>query len=242
MVALLKSTTKTVVIDGTRNLSRSEQLGVDITKTSSEDIRALLADIIIRDTAQQRAAGNDPTIVDVDGSKSRPIKDVRRRITVLFGTNLPLAALERLKSALLANIRASTQAISGRLSSPGSWEFTHIRNGRKVPLSSVVNFGSRDFVVLRPVLGYATAVNKRVASGSKSFEYRASNAKRGKTAKKNQRLGFMAMTARQARGMAEFVPFSVTVGFTHAFRIPGEVSKQGTAYLIIAPRRKRSLR
>jgi len=242
MAALLKSTRKTIVVDGSTAISRADRISVDIEKMGVADIRAMLVDIITRDTAIERAAGNEPSIVDVDGSKSKPISMVNKRVTVLFGTSLSLAALDRLKSVLIKNIQQSTTAQTGALSSPGSWEFTHIRNGRKVPLGSRINFGPRDFVVLKPRLGYATAVNKRVASGSNSLEYRAPNARKGKTAKRNQRLGFMAMTARQARGIAEFIPFSVTVGFTKAFKVPGEVSTQGTAYLIIAPRRRRNLR
>jgi hypothetical protein len=100
-------------------------------------------------------------------------------------------------------------------------------------------FGPNDFLVLRPKLNYASAVNKRVAKGSKSLEYRASNARKGKTAKRNQKLGFMAKTARDTRGFADLVPFSVTVGMTTKYSVPGELRKiGGTAYLLIAPRRR----
>ena len=239
---MISTRSRTFIIDGKPSVSQTQTFGVDISKLGLQDIRSMLVDIIARDTAIERRAGNEPTIVDVDGSKSKPIAAVNKRITVLFGTSMPVVALERLKAALIQNIQASTTANTGKLSSPSSWEFTHIRAGRKIPLGANINFGPRDFVILKPKVSYATAANKRVAAGSRSLEFKAPNARKGKTAKRNQRLGFMAMTARQARHMIEFLQFSVTVGFTRAYKIPGEVSKQGTAYLIISPRRKRGLR
>jgi hypothetical protein len=42
-----------------------------------------------------------------------------------------------------------------------------------------------------------------------------------------------------ARGVSDLVPFSVTVGMTSKFAVPGELRKiGGTAYLLIAPRRR----
>lgn len=226
--------------------------GQVVTETFKQDVvgfgRADIARMIRRITVEQTQIeidhGNPPMVVEVDGSKSKPVSMAEKKVIVLFNTVVQLAALERLKTMLLANIANSTEAVSGALRSPGNWEFKLIRNGRALALpSTAVPLGQNDFIVLRPRLPYASAVNKRVAHGRGSFTYRPENAKAGsKVAKRNQKLGFLAMTARQARGVGELVQFTVVVRNTIAFQVPGEKRRYGTAFLLITPRRKRNYR
>lgn len=218
----------------------TESLRLDMTNASKADIRSMLLAIVGEETAAQTKLGNPPSITEVDGNRFKQPSQVNKKIVVLFGTSLAVATLREVESMLMRNIISSTESVTGSLADASNWEWRYIREGRQVPITGKnISFGARDFLVLRPKLGYASAVNKRVASGSRSLEYRASNSRKGKTAKRNQKLGFMAMTARQCRQIADLVPFSVTVGMTTAFKVPGELRKiGGTAYLLIAPRRK----
>lgn len=217
----------------------TESLRIDVANVSKEDIRKLMLTIVANETKKQTAIGNPPQITEVDNSKSKPVSAVNKKIVILFGTSLPGNALRQVESLLMANISTSTNANTGALMDMKNWEWRHIRNGRQIPITGgAINFGPRDFLVLRPKLAYASAANKRVASGSKSIDYNPANAKR--VAKRNQKLGFMAATARQARRVKDLVPFNVSVGMTMAFKVPGELRKiGGTAYLIITPRRGR---
>ena len=214
----------------------TESLRIDVTNVSKSDIQSMMISIVAEETANQSKMGNPPSITEVDGSKSKPVSQVYKKVTVLFGVQLARSALKQVERLLSENISATTSAKTGALSDMSNWEWRHIRNGRTIPLAESINFGPRDFLVLRPKLGYASAVNKRVAYGSNSLTYNPANAKR--VAKRNQKLGYMAATARQARQVSELVPFSVSVVMTTAFKVPGELRKiGGTAYLIIAPRR-----
>jgi hypothetical protein len=217
----------------------TESLRIDVTNVSKEDIRKLMLSIVGNETTKQTRIGNPPQITEVDGSKYKPVSQVNKKIVVLFGVQLPGSALGQVERLLSANISSSTTANTGALADMNNWEWRHIRNGRQIPITGgAISFGPRDFLVLRPKLAYASAANKRVASGSKSLTYNPANSKR--VAKRNQKLGFMAATARQARRVKDLVPFNVSVGMTMAFKVPGELRKiGGTAYLIITPRRGR---
>jgi len=231
---------KLKIFDVSGGQTLTESLRVDMTTTSKADIQSMIISIVAKETETQIKLGNPPVITEVDGVKNKPVTNVNKKVIVLFGTQLKVDAMQKVTQLLMTNIRASTNVNTGNLSDPGNWEWRLIRNGKPAPIvGDTVNFGPRDFLVLRPKLNYASAVNKRVAAGSNSLEYRASNARKGKTAKRNQKLGFMAKTARDARGVSDLVPFSVTVGMTSKFAVPGELRKiGGTAYLLIAPRRR----
>jgi hypothetical protein len=233
---------RTKTIDLIGGSTSSQTLGQDVTGLGLDDIRAMIINITQREVAEQIAAGNDPDITDVDGSKARRISDVNKKVVVLFGVMLPVAALGLLVQELLEAIKSTTTARTGALSSASSWEWSLIRSGRKIaiPADGSISFGPRDFLVLKPRLWYASAANKRVAAGFKSLTYKATA--KGRASKRNQGLGFMAYTARRARQLAEFAAFSVTVGSTTQFAVPGEVRKYGTQYLLVAPRRRGAFR
>lgn len=229
---------KVYTVSGGGSTAITESLRIDVTNVGKEDIRKMMLDIAANETQTETKNGNPPQITEVDGSKSKPVSQVNKKIIILFGTQLAASALRAVERLLISNIQASTTAISGKLADVSNWEWRHIRAGRQIPITGgAINFGPRDFLVLRPKLAYASAANKRVAAGSNSITYNPANAKR--VAKRNQKLGFMAATARQARQVAELVPFSVSVGMTMRYKVPGELRKiGGTAYLTIAPRRK----
>lgn len=217
----------------------------DVRDWGLNDIHDMITTITLNDVGQEMRAGNDPTTIEVDGQKNKTLQQVERKVIVLFSRAIPRQALEELRSVLIRNIQASTEAKSGKLSDPSSWEFKLIRNGRAISLSGAkeILLQQRDYIILMPKLFYASSVNMRVAGGSKAMDYvPASNSKKGrkpsgKTAKRNQKLGFMAMTARMARGMAAFATFAVTVLNTTRFAVPGERRRYGTAFLRISPRR-----
>ena len=220
----------------------TQRLREDMTGLGLYDIRQYIINLTSREVAQQIQLGNAPDITDVDGNKAKRLQDVNKKVVVLFGVQLASSALGIVMNELMAAINSTTTPVTGALSNPASWEWSLIRSGRKlaVPAEGNISFGPRDFLVLKPRLWYASAVNKRVAAGSKTLTYKATT--RGKAAKRNQGLGFMAYTARRMRQFAEFAPFSVTVGTTAQFAVPGEVRKFGTQYLIIAPRRRGAFR
>lgn len=226
-------------------MTASETLRMDMEATSKADVHAMILQIVGQETTAQSKLGNPPSITEVDGSKSKPVSSVNKKVVVLFGVQLAAEALRQVESALMTAIASSTNEITGALRNPANWEWRHIRNGKNVPISrsAPISFGPRDFLVLRPSsrIPYASAANKRVASGSRSLNYNPGKSKR--VAKRNQNLGFMAMAARMARQIPDMVPFSVTAGMTTAFQVQGEVRKiGGTAYLLIAPRRRRAFR
>lgn len=221
-------------------LQQTHTLAADINAFGLNDIHDMIVEITTRDVGIEIREGNEPTTIEVDGSKNKTLSSVERKAIVLFSKGIDISALNELLGALIANIRATTDSITGQLASADNWEFRLIRQGRRIPLpeSGTIQLQQRDYIVLMPRLGYASAVNKRVASGTRSQTYRPSNAKaNSKVGKRNQKLGFMAMTARQARGMKDFATFSVTVWNTRAFAVPGERRRFGTAFLRISPRR-----
>lgn len=222
----------------------TETFSKDVLGVGKIDIANMIKAITLRETNTEIAHDNPPMAVEVDGSKSKPVSMATRKVIVLFNTFITATALERLKGMLIANIQHSTESVTGALRSPGNWEFRLIRNGAQVPITGAsIGLGQNDFIVLRPRLPYASAVNKRVAHGRGSFTYRPDNAKPGaKVAKRNQKLGFMAMTARQARNYADFIQFTVMVKNTIAYKVPGEKRRYGTAFLLITPRRRRNFR
>lgn len=241
--AVLRKESRRVVNLTGGAVAASQTLKYDVSALGRDDIRRLMLSIVERDVAAETAAGNPPSITEVDGNKMKPASQAQKKIIVLFGVQLPVAALRTIEGLLMDAIAASTTPKTGRLGDPSSWEWRHIRSGRTIPIagSGSISFGPRDFLVLRPRLGYASAANKRVASGERALTYNPAKAKR--VAKRNQGLGFMAMAARACRQVPDLVPFSVTVGMTTQYPAPGEVRNiGGTAYLLVAPRRRRGIR
>lgn len=230
---------RVITVGGGRSVS--ETFSKDVSGFGKLDIQKMLVSITVQDTRVEVANDNPPMVTEVDGSKSKPVSQAERKVIVLFGTTIDVSTLHKLKDLLVANIAASTWPISGALKSPGSWEFRLISHGQTVPLPGR-NFtmGQNDYVVLMPRLSYASSVNMRVAHGKSAMTYRPTKSK--KTAKRNQNLGFMAMTARQARQAPGLLTFSVTVGNTKRFAVSGEKRKYGSAFLKIRPRLRKGFR
>lgn len=236
---------RVVILGDARVQSQTQTLAFDMHAFGLNDIHDMIVEITQRDVGKEMAEGNDPTTIEVDGTKNTPLQQVNKKVVVLFSRGISRAALEQLRAALIMYINQSTSPISGRLSDPANWEFRLIRNGRSLSLGGqeTILLQQRDAIILIPKLYYASSVNMRVAGGSKSMDYRPTETNRnGKyqkiaVAKRNQKLGFMAMTARHARGMSEFATFAVSVFNTKRFAVPGERRRYGTAFLRITPRR-----
>lgn len=238
---------RVIVLGDTRVMQQTDTFALDVYAFGVNDIHDMIVRLTERDTKEQIDAGNAPTSLIVDGSKNKPLNTVEKKATVLFAEAIPIAVLMGLKSTLISNIRSSTTARTGALSSANNWEFRLIRNGKSVPMpSGSVILQQRDYIVLMPRLGYASAVNMRVAGGSKSFNYRPTNASGksspAKVAKRNQKLGFMAMTARMARTLPGFAQLSVIVLNTKRFAVPGERRRYGTAFLRVSQRSRMARR
>lgn len=234
----------------TYKASDADKLRYDVTGYGLNEVRKLLVSIAGEETAQQIQLNNPPAFVNVDGVRGRSITAARRRITVSFGARLKMQALNLLKVALARAINASTKAKTGTLANMSNWEYRYVRNGRAqaLPLggASGIPMGPSDFIVLVPKgvtrngHPYATAVNKRVASAGK-LQFRRSA--RAKVTRKNQNIGFLALTARAAQTAKEFDGFNVTAAFSTRHALPGEVMRRGqTGYIKIRPKTGRGSR
>jgi hypothetical protein len=225
----------------------AEKIRLDVTGFTLNSIRELLVSIAVEEMQNQIRMDNPPAFAEVDGTRGKGIAHAQRRLTISFGTRLKVAALAALKAGLMAAISKSTEARSGRLSSPANWEYRYVRSGRVEPLpmggASGIPMGPNDVIFLMPAgvvnnkgEAYATAVNMRVAGGGKLSFRRSAN---GRVARKNQSIGFLALAARSAKASAAFAGFNVIAGFTSKHAVRGEVVKIGgvrTGYIKISPK------
>lgn len=232
---------RVIEVGGSKLVTDKHSLTVDMEAFGLNDIHHMIIGLVDQDVGVEVRAGNEPTQVIIDNSYGKQLANVERKAEVLFAESLDVSALNDLLGVLIANIKKSTNTRTGQLSSPTNWRFYLVRNGvaQRMPESGKVILKQRDNIILMPRLYYASSANMRVAGTANSFDYKPDNAKPGsKVAKRNQGLGFMAMTARQARGMAAFINYAVTVGNTKRFAVPGERRRYGTVFLMIKPRRK----
>lgn len=226
----------------------AERIALDVANFTVNEVRAYMVRIAEVETAQQIRIDNPPAFVNVDNVRGKSILDVRRRITINYGTRLKVSALNELKRGLMQAIAASTTRRTGRLANPANWQFRYVRNGRTtaLPLGSAsgIPMGPTDFIVLVPVgvvndkgQAYATAANMR-AAGSGRLSFRRS-AKQKRIRRADQGIGFLALAARSAQASPAFGGFTVTAGFTTRHALGGEVTRRGgtrTGFIKIRPK------
>jgi hypothetical protein len=213
----------------------SQKMALDVMGFSENEVRKLMIEIAGDETAEQIRIGNPPAFTNVDGTRGRSVVSAKKRVTISYGVRLKVEALNMLKRALMTAIAGATTARSGNLSNPANWDFHYVRNGHRADLplsgSSGIPMGPRDFIVLMPnnvrndrSQAYATAANMRVAgTGKLSFRRTV----KGRVARKNQRIGFLALASRAAQTSPLFAGFALSAGFTIRHALRGEVTKLG---------------
>jgi hypothetical protein len=217
-----------------------DQLAVDVTNYTRNQVIELLRKISASETERQVAIDNPPDLLVVDKTRNKPISQAVRRVQVMFGTALRPEALTVLKSLLAKAIARSTDRRSGALANvAANWDFVFVRDGKAsaVPVGTRQGISMRpsDAIVLRPSgVPHATVANIR-ASQKRTRARDAKRAAKGKAAGRRAATGFLAQTTAAARRQAVFKGFKVVVRWTrHVVR--GELWKRGlTGTIMITP-------
>lgn len=238
---------RTVTLGGER--FGRELLTVEMNTQSIADIRAYIRSTVIEQTTQQIALGNPPQAMEVDGQASKPLDDVNKKVVVLFGTVLAASAMRELELELANAIAQATTPHTGRLGNvAASWAWLFIPKGGAARQVSAANppaaFAFGDRLVLVPKnVSYASMVNATVAGGGRLNALNKVS-KRGKRwlahAMARQNRGFLYWAAERTRRRAAFKQFSVSVVFSTAHMVEGELrTRSGTGMIVIRARNTR---
>lgn len=218
----------------------------DVTGLGLEDIKSMILEIAGTDTAQQERMGNPPSLVYADGFINKRVSDARKKVEVIFGSQLAKTAMAVVENILKASILKTTNVRTGDLSNiKGKWEWLFIKNGRpaNLQIKDMITFSTGDKLILKPRdVPYATLVNMMVANSGKSLSIRSRKTKKNPTGyrKSTSHMGFIGATTAIVKRMPMFRNFNVVTAFTNNFKIPGEMSiKQGTACIVISPKSRR---
>lgn len=218
----------------------------DVTGLGLADIKSMIMGIAGTDTAQQERLGNPAMMVYADGYVNKKVSDARKKVEVIFGSQLARVAMQTVESTLKASILKSTEAHTGNLSNiRGKWEWVYLKNGRPVaiPPGGDITFSNGDKLVLKPRdVAYSTIVNMKVSNGSKSLSIRSRKSKKNPTGyrKSTSNMGFIGATTAILKRMPVFRNFNVVTSFTQNYRVPGEMARvQGSACIVIAPKSRR---
>jgi len=235
--------TRTVTL-GAEQFGR-QALAIEIGEQSVADVRAMVRNITLEQTAIQIRLGNPPSIVEVDDKTNKDVESAQRKTVVLYGTLLASVAMRLVEMELAQAIDASTTAHSGRLrATTSSWQWVYVRKGHAGrPVTSaqaLPAFAAGDALVLMPrSVPYATLVNRNVA---RSGKLAVKSSRKGKSPPKSlQNIGFLWTAVRALRRKAIFKQFNVIAGFTKLHMMAGEVMTRtsGTGYIKITPRNRR---
>jgi hypothetical protein len=218
-----------------------ETLKVEMATQSLADVRAMLRGITREQGTQQTALGNPPVLLEVDGSTSRPVEAVEKKTVVVFGVTLAASAMRQVEMELTQAIAQATTPRTGRLGDvSSSWQWLFVRKGQAAqPVSSgspPKAFAPGDALVLAPRdVPYATITNRNVA---RSGRIKPRAGRKGVVAKSKQNRGFLFWAAERVRKRPAFTQFHVTVLFSKAHMVPGELMTrvQGSGMLVIRAR------
>jgi len=218
----------------------------DVTGLGLSDIRQMLLEIVGTDTKQQERLGNQANLVYTDGFINKPASDVKKKVEVVFGSQLARTAMDVVEQVLKAAILKTTDSKTGKLANiKSSWEWIFIRKGRpyNFVLDDNITFIAGDKLILKPRdVPYATLVNMMVSKGGRSLSIRGRKTKKNLTGyrKSTSNMGFIGATTAIVRRMPMFRNFNVVTAFTQNYRIPGELARvQGSACIVIAPKSRR---
>lgn len=219
----------------------TDKLGLDMRNQAAADVRAIMASIALGEIQEQEGLNNPPTQLVVDGSYTKPIVQVDRRILVTFGLSIAQEVFTRAERALMVAIRRSTTARSGRLGSINNWAWYY--NGKPIGgAADVRSFGPGDTLSLIPVhVPHATVANVAVARGGRLGRNVRARRRKGQPAQASRRqtFGFMKAAAIAIQRGPAMRNYRVRVQFAGPGKsyAQGELSKrQGTVFLTIRPR------
>lgn len=229
---------------------RQETFEHDVSKLSEHDIRQMMLEIVGREVNEQATLGNKPNIVLVD-RRQKPLQYVDKRIDILFGVTITPHQLRNVEVEVFRAIRESTDRITGALRNRANWTWLIYRNRKVQAITPTTRLmlGPGEALVFVPLhVPHASVANAAIVGGGRGFNYKTTTAtgrQQKKASKRNRNLGFMGYAARMSR--RHLPAFNVFVSFVGAkgvrkrylrADISGELNTiQGTAYLVIAPRR-----
>lgn len=257
-MALVIPRSRTIDLGG-GHVGMRRTLPQEIHAQSVEDVRTMLRAITVRDTQQQVALGNPPTLAEVDGQATKPITAAEKRTVVIFGATLAAAAMRLVETALAAAIAKTTTARSGALGDvTGHWQWVLVTKGGARRVSSAnppAALTVTDRLVLQPRdVPYATNVNQAVdgvlrRGGHKRTGIddplltRRRRVKRGGAKGKGSAVGFLEAATAGLKSRSDFKQFAIYAAFSLNHKVSGERSKmQGSPMIVIRARRRGPLR
>lgn len=230
-----------VLLYGEGGMHQTDQLTVDVTNFTRNQVIGLLRTIATTEIQAQERIGNPPDIIIADNQRGKSASTAVRRIEATFGLRLLPAALAVMEDILRKCIAKATQRRTGTLMNMGNWRWVYVRDGKgqAVPIGNRagIPLAATDALVLRPErVPYSTVANIAVATQrrSRAVEKRIA---RGKGDPRRARgIGFLADATRTARRHPVFAGFNVAVRFTgHA--VPGERWRRKlTGTILITPK------
>jgi hypothetical protein len=256
-MALVIPRTRTVDLGGGQT-GRRVRLAQEINAQSVEDVRTMLRAITIRDTQQQIALGNPPTLAEVDGLSTKPVTQADKRTVVLFGATLAAAAMRLVETALANAIRKTTTARSGALADiAGRWQWILVTKSGPRRVSSAnppATLAVSDRLILMPTgVPYATNVNQAVdgvlrrkgetLAGAGGGLVRRRRIKKAGAKGKGAAVGFLEAATAPLKARPDFRQLAIYAAFTRTHKVPGELSRmQGSPMIVIRARRRAGAR
>lgn len=216
---------------------------------AEEEIVYVLRETALEVVDQQAKIDNLPSDIVVDGSSFKHIEQAKRRVVVSFGNRLAHAVITAIKQALKATINHTTNKITGKLENIDAWEWTYVPgkgrgSARVIDPYSIPTLAYSDRLIIRPKEPYASSVNMRVRSGSRSISFKTSKKASESKKRKVSNKGFIGAAAQLLKRNYRITSsFSIYAGFTRKFAIPGELWTAGkkagplTGQIILRPKR-----
>lgn len=180
--------------------SKRDTFSFELEKQSLADIAAWGVDILIDNVDEQATIKNKPTLVYIDKSKSKPIKDFKKRGVINFGGEIQRALIRITEIELRKAILRATEVDTGDLSDVGvTWQwyfFDESGTSKRVNPMSIKTLSGKQRLALIPDLEYAGHAN------SKAYQERG--------------IGFLGDSAKRLRRKTAFKGgFTV---YAHIFR------------------------
>jgi len=230
-------TTETVVARG--DGSARGVITKDVTNWARNQVIELMRSDTALEVANQIRLENPPTIAVIDKSRGKPLREAVRTVDITFGSAIKARALAIVEAELARAIKRGTTQRSGRLSNLSNWRWFYSRGPMPTVGGSGIPLGPGDYLALRPEnVPYATVVNAYVERGARiTLKRKVRGGKDAHGPPKLDKFGFLEYAARRAQRHPLFAPYYVSVRYTDARPVAGEVSKRKrSAYLIITPR------
>jgi hypothetical protein len=182
--------------------------------------------LMATDTQQQIDQGNDPQLLTVDGKTNKPLEEINRNASIIFGTALAQEAMDMIERELQRNIAADLLIDTGALINMSNWHWLFVQKGKGATIvgdpSQLPSFSRGDTLVFYPFnIPYASWANMQ----AKALDGRK---------------GFMARATAAVRKLPVFKQFAVYAMFTSAHSVPGDTYPHGTPIIVVRPRIRRT--